>query len=612
MIDSSTPLVTVQRSAGARRRWVRAAGVCRGAFWALVGAMMAASLLAVESRALCWSFQASEAPQLTRLFPPGAARGGTTEIEIKGKYHADSVRLWSHVPGLSWQKREGEEKFAVTIDAEVEPGVVWVRLVDHGGASDLLPFVVSDWSESNEVEPNDRSDAAQEVTELPRVINGVLQRGGDVDHYRVAVLRGQTLVAVVDAQRHLQSAVDATMQLVTVEGQILLQSMDYRGLDPQIVWTAPEDREVVLRVFGFPAAPDSTISLGGGERFLYRLSLTSGAAVEAVAPLALERGVTNVVQLHGWNLMEGEQRSVAWGDGTERERTFRWPRVLGQLTLPVVDHPSRLAMDVRVAGQRGLDLGVASVVGSGPGLDAGQLDFGAESADSAEESVGALAVPVTITGNVTRPQQVDRFLLEVPEGKSWRVEVTARELGYAWDPVVEIYSSSDGKRLHRQDDQGNDVDPAWDWSPPAAGRYWLQLFDLHGHAGGQQWYRLSVTELKPLVNLRAERDRYQGRVGEPLEIKVTVERKHGYALDLEIGLETATAPGAGLSIRCDAQQSTAANESGKQVTLRLESTEAFQGPIRLVARELAEGAGTHAIVGGAAELRDIWVSFVSN
>lgn len=532
-----------------------------------------------------WGYQTGEAPQLTRLFPAGARRGATTEIQIKGKYQADSVRVWSHRAGVAWEKLTGEESFAVSIDAEAEVGVVWVRLVDASGASEVMPFVVSDWPELNEVEPNDRSDAAQPVADMPLVINGVLQKGGDVDHFRVSVAGGQTLVATVDAQRYLQSAVDATLQLVSLDGQLLMQNMDYRGLDPQIVWTAPQDGEVVLRVFGFPAAPDSTISLGGGERFIYRLSVTTGEAVEAVSPLALERGVTTEVQRHGWNLPEGAKHTLTWPSDPSAECVLAWPMALGVFRLPVVEHPSRLASELRI---------------SEPSAAASQ----------SEEGLPGVTLPVTITGNLTEPRQVDRFLLDVPAEKTWRVQVAARELGYAWDPVIEIYSVSDGKRLQRQDDQGTEVDPVWDWTPPAAGQYWLQVFDLHGHARAHAWYRLSVTERLPDVRLHVAGTVYRGKVGEPLEIKVDVERLQGYAIEMELGLATQEGAETIKPVTCEVQRSSVADESGKQVVLRLQSAEPFQGPIRLIAREVTGEERTYTVRAKTAGLADLWVSFL--
>ena len=529
--------------------------------------------------------QTGEAPQLTRLYPAGARRGAMTEIQIKGKYQADSVRVWTHGPGVAWEKLAGEEAFAVSIDPEAEVGVVWVRLVDASGASEVLPFVVGDWPEVNEVEPNDRSDAAQALAELPLVVNGVLQKGGDVDHYRVSVARGQTLVATVDAQRYLQSAVDATLQLVSLDGQLLMQNMDYRGLDPQIVWTAPQDGEVVLRVFGFPAAPDSTISLGGGERFIYRLNVTTGEAVEAVSPLALERGVTTEVQRHGWNLPVGAKHVVTWPVDSSSECVLAWPMALGVFRLPVVEHPSRLASEVRMAEP-------------------------SAAASQSEEALPGVTLPVTITGNLTELRQVDRFLLDVPAEKTWRVQVAARELGYALDPVVEVYSVSDGQRLHRQDDQGTEVDPVWDWTPPGAGQYWLQVFDLHGHASAHAWYRLSVTELRPEVRLHVSGTVYRGKVGEPLEIKVDVERLQGHAIEMELGLQSQEGAEAIGSVTCEVQRSSVADESGKQVVLRLQCAESFQGPIRLFAREVTGDEQTYRVRAKVAGLEDIWVSFL--
>ncbi|MDP1562813.1 MAG: hypothetical protein Q8M16_15655 [Pirellulaceae bacterium] len=473
--------------------------------------------------------QDASPPELTRLFPPGVQRGQTTMVQIQGKFQADSVRVWSSEPGLTWTKAEAEGQFQVVIDPTAEVGAVLVRLVDAGGVSEVLPFVVGQHPELNEVEPNDRSNQSQTVSQKPIVINGVLQTGGDVDHFQFALHGGERLVAFLDAERFLKSAVDATLQLVTTDGQILAQNLDYRGLDPQVVWVADRDVDVVLRVFGFPAAPDSTISLGGGEKFLYRLNVTTGAVVEAIAPLTLTKDRPLRFVRHGWNLPLAEEPFELPSDGAAKMVTLSWPDAMGHLKVPVVSHPSWLATDVRLSENR---------------------------LARADETAKAISLPSTITGNLEQARQVDNFVVLAPANKQWRVHLEAAELGYAWDPVIEVLQVSDGKRLHRQDDQGSRLDPDWTWAP-SEGVYQLRVFDLHGHGGPHQWYRLSLTEIVPEVRLTVEKTSYRGKAGEVIEIPVAIDRRHGFAADLEFELRASDDSRTGVHwfwSRCDRWQ----------------------------------------------------------
>jgi hypothetical protein len=520
-------------------------------------------------------------PELSRVFPPGAARGQTTSIHVQGKFAAESVRVWSNVPGLSWTKSEGDGQFQVAIDPTAEVGPVWIRLVDAGGTSEVLPFFVGHQPEIVEVEPNDRSLQAQAVSQRPIVINGVLQNGGDVDHFQFALKRGEQLVASIDAERFVKSAVDATLQLVTTDGQILAQNLDYRGLDPQIVWTADRDLQVVLRVFGFPAAPDSTISLGGGEKYLYRLNVTTGAVVEAVEPLAWNLDHPAQYARRGWNLPATEGPWEISPVPTGGSITLTWPDAMGHVTVPVVSHPTWLAKDVRVPEQE-----VAVVNGAAE----------------------ALALPCTITGNLDQVRQVDRFVVHAAANKRWRVHLEARELGYAWDPCIEVLSASDGNRVHRQDDQGSQLDPDWTWAP-SEGVYQLRVFDLHGQAGPHQWYRLSLTEIVPDVKLTVEKTSFRAKVGEVMEIPIGIERRSEFAADLEFQLRGFAGSAAETPLVMDPARSMAGDDSGKQVTLKVTCLTAFNGPVEILARASTSPDRPLGVVHGSSKLEQFWITF---
>ena len=97
-------------------------------------------------------------------------------------------------------------------------------------------------------------------------VNGRLAKAGDVDGFAVSLTRGQTLVASLEAERPLGSPMDAVLQVVSPEGLVLAQNDDDVGRDPRIVFEAPSTGTYIVRLFAFPAKPDSSIRFAGGTR----------------------------------------------------------------------------------------------------------------------------------------------------------------------------------------------------------------------------------------------------------------------------------------------------------------------------------------------------------
>jgi len=522
--------------------------------------------------------QAQQPPELNRVFPPGATRGQTTSVQVKGTYAADSVAVWCSDPELTWQKTETEHLFSVTIPESSFPGPVWIRLTDSHGASEVKPFVIGHLPEALEVEPNDRTDQAQLVDRTPVVIQGVLQTRGDVDHYRVAVRKGATLVACVDAQRFLQSPVDTTLQLVTVDGHLLQQNLDHRGLDPQVVWTAPADMEVVVRVFGFPSQPDSTITLGGGEDFLYRLTVTTAGFVEAVVPAVSGAQSLERVRLHGWNLAAEQQVEAVDGSGDSVDsRPLFWPLTVGVFPRPPLIAPHWLAEDL--------------------------VEVWPNTRPAAREST--VEPPFLISGRLTENRQVDEFLVQVTKDEVWEIELQAAQLGYPWDPVLEVRSIDGGQRLQRVDDTDG-PDPKLVWQAPSSDVHRIVVYDLHGHAGQQQWYRLSMLPVVPDFAVTVDQSRFSAQLGGTVEIPLRIERRHGFAAVLEFELQLGADPPT--AIQWTKIRSEADGDSAKQLTWSLAAREPFNGPIRVLARVVDGMPPREEIVEHRIGLSDVWLT----
>ena len=191
-------------------------------------------------------------PYITDIYPLGCQRGSTAEIELHGV----------NLPAKKITR-------AVSADS---PPLLQVGVTDAGSASNTLPFAVGDLKEVNEVEPNDSLEQAQKV-EVPVVINGRIDKPGDVDYYAFNVEKGQELVMEVHARR-LESPLDSVLTLFNAKGQELAENDDTVDLDFPLVTHHADSR---LR-FTFPAAGTYFLRLKdiqghGGEAYAYRLTI---------------------------------------------------------------------------------------------------------------------------------------------------------------------------------------------------------------------------------------------------------------------------------------------------------------------------------------------------
>ncbi|WP_146677715.1 PPC domain-containing protein [Pirellula sp. SH-Sr6A] len=214
---------------------------------------------------------AAEKPQWTRLMPAGATAGASTPVDASGTFTSWPVQIWCSHPGVHWKCLEKAGSFEVSVNAGVRDQVAWVRLYNEAGATPAKPFYVSPRATKTEKEPNDRILEVTETLHDNEVTYGLLEKNGDVDHYRLALRAGEPFSATLDATRSLRSPLDAHLQLLDERGFVLTENLDRYGYDPGIAFQPKKDGTYYLRVFGFPVEPDSTISFRGGADWCYRL-----------------------------------------------------------------------------------------------------------------------------------------------------------------------------------------------------------------------------------------------------------------------------------------------------------------------------------------------------
>lgn len=508
-------------------------------------------------------------PTLNYLFPAGGQRGTTVTVTADGTFAPWPVQAWASGKGIDVKPAKQVGKLIVTVAADAIPGTYALRLYNEDGASGLRPFFVGTLPEVFEQEPNDDLKKPQVLASTSVVINGRLDKAGDVDTFALALKKGQTLVASQEAHHTLRSPMDGHLQVVTPEGFVLEHSDDYHGLDPQVVFPVPRDGTYLVRTFAFPAVPDSSIRFAGGDKFIYRLTLTTGAFFDYAYPLAVARTSPAPVSMIGWNLPPA-MRTLA-------------PQQEDRLARATVFHPDCAnAVQVRVEPH-------PSIV---------------KAPTASRTQPQAIDVPFTISGRLERAGDVDVFQFTGKKGQKLAVRAEAQTLGFPLDPVLTITDRA-GKSLARAQAGALGKDPTLDFTVPQDGLYTLDVADLHGLGSARHVYRLQARAQDPDFALKLPTDRLVVPPGKPLDIAVSVERSYGFAKDIDLALE-GLPPGVTATTLPGTPTKKAAT-----LTLRLTANQApFSGAVRLVGttKDGLMRVGTATLVDLATATDNLWLT----
>lgn len=497
-------------------------------------------------------------PSVTTLNPAGGQRGTTVNVAATGTFDAWPVKAWSSSPGVTATAGKEKGKFAVSIAADAPLGPTWLRFHDDTGASQLRPFIVGGLPEETETEPNDDAKTAP-VVAVPKVVNGVLAKSGDVDCFTVKLKKGQTLVASLEAHHTLRSPIDAVLQLVSVDGTVLEQNHDARGLDPELAFTAPADGTVVVRVFGFPSNPDSSIRHFGSPACVYRLTLTNEEFVDFVTPLAVEHEKEATLTLSGWNL---KAKTATFG---KTECSFG------------IVHPFAVAREPHPCF------------------------------DLTSPTDKPLSLPFTATGYARKEHASVVIPVTVEAGKAVAVRLDSVTLGLSLTPVLKV-TDADGKQLLKAEPAalGGVIDASF--TPAKSGVCKLEVRDLFGSTGPRHVFRLRVTPATADALATVAADRFTVTIGTPLDIPITTAKKNGFAGELAPFAE-------GLPEGVIASVSTPTKPDPNVVVLRLTATKpGVSGPIRIGVTKKGDDTfkrtATTALTEFDTTTSDVWVTVV--
>ncbi len=480
---------------------------------------------------------------LERFFPPVV--GGSEEVTItaEGKFPRWPCEIRCDRPDIELHAADKSGQVVVKIAKGAPPGVAWVRLIDTQSVSSLVPLLI----ERNAVTLEPAGADGNTVVNLPAVVTGRLARGGEVDSYSVTFNKGETFVASVIANQWLESPMDAVMQLADRRGNVLAQSDDSRGLDPQLVFRADEDTDAIVRIFAFPSQPNSTVGFAGANSFVYAIEMTTGAMLDHVLPIVVGAKI-NTASPRGWNL-RAEAALQSHDQSQYSPSIWFLADGLGWYRQPSID---------------------------------GEAINVAESAGSASVAVAG-SLPVVFTGSVDGVEEIDRFRFDVSAGKKYRARSASRSRGFLTDPVLRIVNVESGAEIARKDDNSRvDFDAQLEFTAKSDGQYELQVSDAVKAFGPRHVYAAVVSELTPSVKLTVASDRFRVAAGDSVEIPVALSRDSGFAKALTLQIE-------GLPDGVTAAEvvSEGKGDSAKSVKLKLtaDSKASFQGTFRVAAIE---------------------------
>jgi hypothetical protein len=409
---------------------------------------MRAALFAIAASALLAQSPPPAGPRITPptlnvVTPQGVARGATVEMTVEGLNLAGAWAIHFSEPGVAGRILRVKElpdlpdirlgsngtpstidvgplppRNQVTVEVDVDPsahvGRVSFRLLTPLGASPEGAFLVEPYyGESPDREPNDTPENAFEAF-LPTILAGVINRPGDVDHYKFRARAGEELVFFNGAAM-LGSQLQPVIRLLD-ENLNVVREVGYDGLPAaRFAHRFEKDGTYFARIGDYESS--------GRAANFYRIIVGRLPVMTSAYPLGLRRGERKPVALRGFHL--GAATVTVKGEPSPRDENAA-----------ILRHksPSGYAFnEVRLA------------IGDEPEVESSGTNRTAAAAQR-------VALPVTVNGRIAAPERglpvENYFRFAARKGQTLVFEVNARRLGSELDSLVEVLDAA-GKPIEQ-------------------------------------------------------------------------------------------------------------------------------------------------------------------
>ena len=443
------------------------------------------------------------APTLDHFYPAGGQQGTTVSVSVVGKTDPWPAKVWTDTTGLTFTPDKDKGKYQVIVATNAPPGPHLVRLYNDEGASRVRFFMVGQTREELDKEPNDEFSKPQAVEQLPSVINGKLDRSGDVDSFAVHLKAGQTLVAALNAYT-LASTMDGLMRIVDTNGVTHAFNHDSHSFDPLVAFQAKHAGIYVIQVMAFPYPANASENLAGGAGYIYRLTLTTNGWLDHAFPPVLPRTGTTQVKVTGWNLRDGKTEASFQVDGSKigkGEDTFviSVPGAMNTLRLPVSSSKAWLEQEP----------------------------------NDARDQAQTISIGEGISGTISKRGDEDRFAFTASKGDKLSASVQSSDLGFPLDAWLRVEDST-GKELSKDDDGRTSPDPGINWTAPSDGKFFACVGSTLHRGGSDHIYHLKLTKAEPEYEITVAANAFAIAPGQTNEVKVTTRRRNGHSAKLTI------------------------------------------------------------------------------
>jgi hypothetical protein len=483
--------------------------------WLLVGCLVLGTL---ETRGQ------TSYPMLLSLKPVALQVGTSVECDVRAYHNLRGCHqvfvsgagvVGEVVPIPAPELKPGEKapalnqiklKFTVGSDAALGPREF--RLASPFGASTIGQLVVVRDPVIVEPAENDTPDKAPAVT-FPATLCGTIEKGEDFDFWKFTTLPGQSLVFHVRSQRlqnkihDLQTHSDPILFLRDAAGSVVAMSDNHYFGDPFLTHTFPQGGEFLLEL--------RDVRYQGNVDWIYAVEVHGRPFVDQVVPFAVAPGVETTFQLSGVQL------------GAVTTAILATPAELGGPRWVTLPHQGELTNPVPL------------YVTDQP------LAAEPEGDNDTLATAAAISTPVVVNGRIEKEADLDLYAFEAKAGQALTIEVLGRRYASRLDPYVRILNA-EGQPLREDDDayhgKLHHADTLIDgWAPPADGKYFLELRDVHLRGGAGFGYALRIVSARPQFELQIDTDKTNLTPGTHGVVFVRAIRRHGFTGEIALSVE---------------------------------------------------------------------------
>ncbi len=440
--------------------------------------------------------------QLKWVFPPGAQTGSSVEAELGGNNLDGTAQLYFSHAGITARiisdAKDKKPRFKISVAANVPAGDYDVRSIGKFGISNPRTFVVSDFAEALEKEPNNVQSAATPVA-LNTTINGRISPSEDVDWFKFPAKKGQRVLLECRAWR-VDSRLDGFMWLFDANGKQLLASQDEdirdQKRDPFIDFDVPADGDYFVKLTDF--------TYNGTDEHFYRLSISTLPYLDFIQPTGAQPGTTTPITIYGRNLPGGEKTDL-------KVKGRPLEKIVKQITIPGDDETAtslRVNGLVRPSASQldGMEVRVKTDAGSSNQkllLFSRVPEILESEPNHATHQAQRLSVPCAVSGRFDPVGDVDTFVFAAKKNEKFSLDVFCERIDSPADPDLEILRA-DGNVLANPQDYGENIgqirfasnsrDIAHSFTAPSDGDFTLRLEHLYRQrqGGPQYFYRLEI------------------------------------------------------------------------------------------------------------------------